>query len=167
MLSQNWAVGYTWVISPRLVNTTTLDFVRSSSDRGQQGGPGGSVPDMTAFGSSIWQLPAAQSGIRNFAVAGDFTLGSFTNAKFIRNTYDLRELLSWTKGKHAFGFGFSLELDQSNIRNTDLENGSFSFTNDVTGLSMAELSAGLSAHIQPDIGRLLRLAREPDRPLRR
>ena len=140
--TQNWAVGYTWVISPRLVNTTTLDFVRSASDRGQQGGPGGTVPDMTTFGSSIWQLPEAQSGIRNFAVSGDFTLGSFTNAKFIRNTDDLRELLNWTKGKHALSFGFDLELDQSNIRNTDLENGSFNFTNDVTGLSMASFLLG-------------------------
>ena len=142
VLSQNWAVGYTWVISPSLVNSTTIDFVRSASDRGQQGGPGGQVPDMTSFGSSIWQLPKAQTGIRNFAVSGDFTLGSFTNAKFTRNTYDLRDAISWTKGKHAFNFGFDLEMDQSNIRNTDLENGSFNFTNDVTGLAMASFLLG-------------------------
>ncbi len=140
--TQNWAVGYTWIISPRLVNTTTLDFVRSASDRGQQGGPGGTVPDMKTFGSNIWQLPTAQSGIRNFAVAGDFTLGSFTDAKFIRNTYDLREVLGWTKGKHDLTFGYDLELDQSNIRNTDLENGSFNFTIDVTGLPMASFLLG-------------------------
>ena len=64
---------------------------------------------MKTFGSNIYQLPTAQSGIRNFAVAGDFTLGSFTNAKFIRNTGDVREMLSWTKGQHAFAFGFDLE----------------------------------------------------------
>jgi Carboxypeptidase regulatory-like domain len=142
VVTQNWAVGYTWVISPRLVNNIIVDAVRSSSDRGQQGGPGGTVPDMTSFGSSIWQLPKAQSGIRNFAVAGDFTIGSFTNAKFIRNTGDIRQLLSWTKGKHNFGFGFSLELDQSIIRNTDLENGNFNFTNDVTGLALASFLLG-------------------------
>jgi hypothetical protein len=140
--TQNWAVGYTWVISPRLVNTTTIDFVRSASDRGQQGGPGGTVPDMKTFGSNIWQLPTAQSGIRNFAVAGGFTLGSFTDAKFIRNTYDLREVLGWTKGRHDLTFGYDLELDQSNIRNTDLENGSFNFTVDVTGLPMASFVLG-------------------------
>jgi hypothetical protein len=140
--TQNWALGYTWVISPNLVNSITVDAVRSASDRGQQGGPGGDVPDMTTFGSNIWQLPKEQSGIRNFAVSGDFTLGSFTNAKFIRNTGDLRELVSWTQGKHALTFGFDLEMDQSNIRNTDLENGSFSFTNDVTGLSMASFLLG-------------------------
>jgi hypothetical protein len=48
--SQNWAVGYTMVISPSLVNTITLDAVRSASSRGQQGGPGGSVPDLGTFG---------------------------------------------------------------------------------------------------------------------
>jgi hypothetical protein len=140
--TQNWALGYTWVISPRLVNTTTLAFLRSASDRGQQGGPGGTVPDMSNFGSSLWQLPKDQSGIRNFAVSGNFTLGSFTNAKFIRNTYELRELLGWIKGNHDITVGFDLELDQSNIRNTDLENGSFNFTSDVTGLAMASFVLG-------------------------
>ncbi len=140
--SQNWALGYTWVISPSLVNSIVLDAVRSASDRGQQGGPGGTVPDMTTFGSSLWQLPKAQSGIRSFAVAGNFTLGNFTDAMFVRNTGDVREMLSWTKGKHNMTFGYDLELDQSNIRNTDFENGNFNFTNDVTGLSMASFLLG-------------------------
>jgi len=140
--TENWAVGYNWIISPRLVNTSTVDFVRADSDRGQQGGPGGTVPDMSNFGSKIYQLPKAQSGIRNFVVSGDFTLGNFTDAKFIRNTYDLRDVLNWTRGKHDFSFGVDVELDQSNIRNTDFENGNFNFTNDVTGLAMASFVLG-------------------------
>ncbi len=140
--SQNWAVGYTWIISPTLVNNIVLDAVRSASDRGQQGGPGGTVPDMKTFGSSLYQLPTAQSGIRSFAVSGDFTLGNFTDAKFVRNTGDVRELLTWTKGKHELDFGYDLELDQSNINNTDFENGNFNFTNDVTGLAMASFVLG-------------------------
>ena len=140
--TQNWAGGYTWVISSRLVNNVVIDFLRSASDRGQQGGAGGTVPDMKTFGSSVWQLPTAQSGIRNFAVAGAFTLGGFTDAMFIRNTYDLRELLSWSKGKHDLSFGFDLELDQSIIRNTDLENASFNFDPTVTNLAMASFVLG-------------------------
>ena len=140
--TQNWSIGYTKVFSSNLVNNLVLDALRSASDRGQQGGPGGTVPDMTTFGSSIWQLPQAQSGIRSFAVAGDFTLGNFTDAKFVRNTGDVRESLDWTKGRHEMTFGFDLEFDQSNINNTDLENGSFNFTNDVTGLAMASFLLG-------------------------
>ena len=49
---------------------------------------------MTTFGSTIYQLPAAQGGIRSFAVAGDFTLGNFTDAHFVRNTYDLRDVFT-------------------------------------------------------------------------
>jgi hypothetical protein len=140
--TQNWAVGYTKIFTPHLVNSLVLDAVRSASDRGQQGGPGGTVPDMKTFGSSIFQLPTAQSGIRSFAVAGGFTIGNFTDAIFVRNTGDLRELITWTKGKHDLTFGYDLELDQSNINNTDFENGNFSFTNDVSNISMANFLMG-------------------------
>jgi hypothetical protein len=136
--SQSWLVGYTKVFTPTLVNNLVVDVVRAASNRGQ----GGKVPQMTDFGSSIWQLPQSQGGIRAFNVSGDFNIAQFTTAKFIRNTGDLRDMISWTKGKHAFGFGFDLEMDQSNIRNTDLENGNFSFTNDVTGLAMAGFVLG-------------------------
>ena len=64
ILVQNYALGYTSIFSPSVVNSLTLDIVRSASDRGQQGGPGGTVPDMKTFGSSVPQLPTAQSGIR-------------------------------------------------------------------------------------------------------
>src|SRR5690349_544804 len=94
--SQNYAVGYTSVHGASLVNNVVADFVREASDRGQ----GGKVPQMTDFGANIFQLPAEQGGIRNFAISNFFT------------------------------FGGSFERDQSNIRNTDLENGSWSFTTD-------------------------------------
>ena len=136
--SQNWAVGYTKVFTPSVVNNLVLDIVRANSNRGQ----GGKVPQMTDFGSNLWQLPQQQGGIRAFNVSGDFNISQFTTATFTRNTGDVRDMISWNKGKHAFSFGVDLEFDQSIIRNTDLENGSFSFTNDVTGLSMASFLLG-------------------------
>jgi hypothetical protein len=138
----NIATGYTWVVSPTIVNNIVIDAIRSVSDRGQQGGPGGAVPDMSTFGSKVWQLPKAQSGIRSFTVSGDFTLGNFTDATFTRNTGDLRDVLNWTKGKHQMSFGADLEMDQSNIRNTDLEDGSWSMNNDNSGLAMANFMMG-------------------------
>ncbi len=140
--SQNWAGTYTKILNPRMVNNLTIDFIRSASDRGQQGGPGGVTPDMKTFGSNIYQLPASESGIRSFAVSGNFTIGNFTDAKFIRNSYDLRDVFTWTKGKHDIAFGYDLEMDQSYIDNTDLENGSFSFNNDTSGLALANFMMG-------------------------
>ena len=140
--SQNWAGTYTKILNPRMVNNLTIDFIRSASDRGQQGGPGGVTPDMKTFGSNIYQLPTSESGIRSFAVSGNFTIGNFTDAKFIRNSYDLRDVFTWTKGKHDIAFGYDLEMDQSFIDNTDLENGSFSFNNDTSGLALANFMMG-------------------------
>ncbi|HWA96204.1 MAG TPA: carboxypeptidase regulatory-like domain-containing protein [Terracidiphilus sp.] len=136
--TQNYAAGYTLVITPSLVNNTIVDVVRAASDRGQ----GGNVPQLSDFGSSVWQLPQAQGGIRNFAVSGNFTIGSFTDAKFIRNTGNIRDHLMWIRGSHTMDFGVDYEADQSNIRNTDLENGSFSITADVTGYAAASFVLG-------------------------
>jgi hypothetical protein len=136
--TQNYAVGYTTVFSSSLVNSLTLDIVRASSDRTQ----GGNVPQLSDLGSTIWQLPKAQGGIRSFTVSGGFTIGSFTDGVFVRNTGNIRDNVSWLKGKHTFNFGVDLERDQSNIRNTDLLNGSFNFTSDVTGNAMASFMLG-------------------------
>jgi len=140
--SQTWAVGYTRIFSANLVNNLTLDIIRSASDRGQQGGPGGQAPDMSTFGSKIYQLPKAETGMRSFSVSGDFSIGNFTDAKFVRNTADIRDVFTWTKGNHLFNFGADFEFDQSYIDNTDLENGSFSFNNDSSGLAMANFLMG-------------------------
>ena len=136
--TQNYAVGYTWVPTPTLVNNLVVDIVRAASDRGQ----GGQVPQMTDFGSNMFQLPKSQGGIRNFAVNGFFTVGTFNDAKFIRNTANIRDQVTWSHGKHTFGFGGDIEKDQSNIRNTDLENGSFTLSDDTTGLAAASFVLG-------------------------
>jgi hypothetical protein len=138
VITQNYAIGYTMIMSPSLINNLTLDFVRAASERGQ----GGNVPQMNDFGSTIWQLPKAQGGIRSFSVSGLFTIGNFTDAKFIRNTGDIRDHVIWTHGKHNIDFGVDFERDQSNIRNTDLENGSFSFTADTTKSATASFVLG-------------------------
>lgn len=136
--TQNYALGYTSVITPNLVNNLVVDVVRAASDRGQ----GGNVPQLNDFGAKIFQLPKAQGGIRNFAVSGFFTIGTFTDALFIRNTGNVRDQVSWNHGRHNFSFGFDYERDQSNIRNTDLENGSLSLTDDTTNLSVASFLLG-------------------------
>ena len=139
--SQNYAAGYTWVAKPTLVNNVVVDVVRTASDRGQ----GGQVPQMTDFGSTIFQLPKSSGGIRSFSVSNFFSIGNFTDAKFVRNTGDIRDQATWTHGKHTFSFGGDFERDQSNIRNTDLENGSWSFTTDTSHPATSVVSSAQSA----------------------
>ena len=138
--TQNYGVGYTWITSPTIVDNTVVSFERAASVRTQ----GGNVPQMNTLGSNIYQLPQSQGGIRTFNVANDFNPGggAFTDGKFIRNTYGVRNQLVWSHGKHTFSFGGDFEHDQSNIRNTDLENGSWNFTDDTSGLAMANFVMG-------------------------
>ena len=136
--TQNYAVGYTWVPTPQLVNSLVLDVVRAASDRGQ----GGQVPQMNDFGSNIFQLPKSQGGIKFFNVNGYFQINTFNDAKFIRNSANIRDQVTWTHGRHTLGFGGDFERDQSNIRNTDQENGSWTFTDDTTNLALASFVLG-------------------------
>ena len=124
--TDNISLGYTTVFSSSLVNNLVLDVVRAWSDRGQ----GGKVPQLTDLGATIWQLPKKQGGIRGFGVSGYWGTGDFTDAVFARNTGNIRDHVMWLRGKHTLDLGFDFERDQSNIDNTDLENGTFSFTSD-------------------------------------
>jgi hypothetical protein len=136
--TQNYAIGYTWVATPRLVNSLVVDFVRAASERGQFG----KVPQMSDFGSNIFQLPKEQGGIKFFNVNGFFQINTFNDAKFIRNSGNIRDQVTWSRGKHTIGFGGEIEKDQSNIRNTDQENGSWTFTSDTTNLATASFVFG-------------------------
>ena len=137
--TQNWATGYTWVAGPSFVNNFVATFVRAASDRGQ----GGNVPQFSDFGSTAPQLPKSEGGIRAFSITnGYFGLGNFTDGKFIRNTYELRDQVTWTHGQHTFGFGGNYERDQSNIRNTDFEDGNWQFADTLTNLGLASFVMG-------------------------
>ena len=137
--TRNASAGYTWIAGPRFVNNTVATFMRAASDRGQ----GGQVPQFNDFGATAPQLPKSEGGIRAFGITnGYFGLGNFTDARFIRNTYELRNQATWTHGRHTLQFGGNIEFDQSNIRNTDLENGSWQFADTLTNLGLASFVMG-------------------------
>lgn len=137
--TQNWATGYTWIAGPTLVNNFVASVVRAASDRGQ----GGNVPQFNDFGANVPQLPKSEGGIRGFGITNSyFGLGGFTEGAFVRNTGELRDQVTWSHGQHTFSFGGNYERDQSNIRNTDLENGSWSFSDILTNNGLASFVMG-------------------------
>ncbi|HKE26619.1 MAG TPA: carboxypeptidase regulatory-like domain-containing protein [Bryobacteraceae bacterium] len=137
--TQNWAAGYTWVKGPTFVNNFVADVVRAASERGQ----GGNVPQFNDFGANVPQLPKAQGGIRGFGITNSyFGLGNFTNGRFIRNTGELRDQAVWSLGQHTVSFGGNYERDQSNVRNTDFENGNWQFSDVLTNLGLAGFVMG-------------------------
>ncbi|HUA57773.1 MAG TPA: carboxypeptidase regulatory-like domain-containing protein [Verrucomicrobiae bacterium] len=137
--STNATAGYTWVPGATFVNNFVATYMRSASDRGQ----GGQTPQFNDFGATVPQLPKSEGGIRAFSITnGYFGLGNFTDAKFIRNTYEIRDQVTWTHGLHTFMFGGNVEYDQSNIRNTDIENGNWQFADTLSNLGLASFVVG-------------------------
>jgi hypothetical protein len=137
--TQNYAAGYTWVPGPRFVNNTVVGVERAASDRTQ----GGNVPQFNDFGSNIKQLPKSQGGIRGFSISGGyFGVSNFTDGRFIRNTGQIENESTWSAGTHTIGFGGNFERDQSNIRNTDIEDGSWAFTDNLSNNGLASFVLG-------------------------
>ncbi|MGH9352717.1 MAG: TonB-dependent receptor domain-containing protein, partial [Terriglobia bacterium] len=137
--TQNYAVGYTWVPGPAFVDNTVVGVDRAGSVRTQ----GGNVPQFNDFGATISQLPKSEGGVRGFGISGGyFGVGNFTDGKFIRNIGQISNDATWSVGNHTIGFGGSFERDQSNVRNTDFENGNWQFTDNLTNLGLASFVMG-------------------------
>ncbi|MEJ2007050.1 MAG: carboxypeptidase regulatory-like domain-containing protein [Acidobacteriota bacterium] len=138
--SQNYLLSYTWAKSATLVNATYLSFLRTGSFR-YQGLP--ASMQLSQLGTKVFQLPTSQGGYHGFGASGYFGLGSFTGGEFYRNSVDIRDSASWVLGRHTIGFGGDYEHDQSNIRNTDRENGDWNFnSSDYTGNALANFLTG-------------------------
>ena len=97
---QNAGINHTYTLTSNLLNQVTLGFTRSFSL---------STPTVTRLPQEL-NIPAlpvyTDGGSPQFQVAGRFSLNSGAPVKFISNTYQVQENLSWIKGRHTMKFGF-------------------------------------------------------------
>jgi hypothetical protein len=124
---QNVSANLTSTLSPALVNQAWLNYTRYFGGRTNL--PGISLHDL---GSDF--QPQGTPSLAQIAVTGYFTLGqSIAGPVAGDNLYALRDVASYTHGRHSIRFGgdFSLAKD---IQMTLLNNyGTFSFTGAKTG----------------------------------
>ena len=96
---------------------------------------------ISAQPSGSFQRPRVEFGVSVFQDSSALEISPTPSSSGIPGTSGTTSC-GLIHGKHSFDFGFDFERNQSNIRNTDLENGSFSFTNDTTGLASASFVLG-------------------------
>jgi Carboxypeptidase regulatory-like domain len=123
----NANANYTWTISPNLVNQTWVSYIRYFG--GRVNVPAQSLHDL---GSDF--LPQGRPSLPNIAVTGYFTLGqSIAGPVAGSNIYNIRDVASYSLGRHSIRFGGELSLAKD-IQQTLLNNyGTFSFTGAKTG----------------------------------
>jgi len=123
----NANANYTWTATPNLVNQTWLSYTRYFGGRTNL--PAESLHD---FGSDF--LPQGPPDLPQIAVTGYFTLGqSIAGPVAGDNIYNLRNTVSYTRGRHSIRWGGEFGLSKA-IQVTLLNNyGVFSFTGAKTG----------------------------------
>lgn len=94
--SKGYALGYNWIITNNLVNSARFGFTRQSV------GTTGTQTASTSYFDAI--TPLYPMGSASGTQAG----GTATNQQL--PTYDIRDDVTWSKGRHTLGFGGEILL---------------------------------------------------------
>jgi hypothetical protein len=123
----------TYTFTPNLINQAIFSVLNSSSSQLES-----KTLTPSSLGINMPQyVPTGGVGIN---VANDFNLGTGTPTQFLGTNYQIRDSLSWIKGRHSFKFGFeSLFL---RFRQLFLEAPSFTFSGAQSGDPIADFMLG-------------------------
>jgi hypothetical protein len=135
--SYNTAIQETHIFSPILLNDFRFGVTREITSRH----PPANTPNVTDFGvQNIYQTP--DKAIESFGVSGFFSFGAFADSVFARTTFDWYDTVRWTRGRHSISAGGAFERARFNQNNRLFQNGTFSFTGDITGLAVSDFLLG-------------------------
>jgi hypothetical protein len=100
-----FTASWTHTFSPTILNELRAGYTRLNFPTGQPQHV--RQPSSAGFTNIIPQAPA-QADLTNIALSNYFTIGGTTNGPQPRKdqTYQLTDNFSWTKGRHAFKFGY-------------------------------------------------------------
>ena len=134
----------TFTINPDMVNQVWLSYTRNFGGRIST-----PAESLSSFGSNF--TIEGTPSLPQIAVTNYFTLGQAISGPVAgTNFYSIRDVLSWTKGKHTFKFGGELSLDKD-IQQTLLNNyGVFAFNGKKSKDNLGDYFLGLPATMNQD-----------------
>jgi Carboxypeptidase regulatory-like domain len=133
-----------WIISPDKINQVWMTYSRNFG--GRLNVPSASLRDL---GSSF--TPQGATSLPQITVSGFFTLSNAIGGPTAgTNFYAIRDVFSWSKGKHSLKLGGELSLNKD-IQETLLNNyGVFTFNNTATGNGFADFLLGIPSGLTQD-----------------
>ena len=133
-----------WVIDPTKINQAWVTFTRNYG--GRLNLPQTSLGDL----GSAFTVQGTPS-LPQITVSGFFTLTNAIGGPTAGgNFYSVRDVFSWTKGRHALKLGGEASLEKD-IQDTLLNNyGVFTFNNSVTKNALADFLIGIPSAVTQD-----------------
>ena len=151
-VNNNWLGGYTHTLKPNLLNDFKIGYHRVNFDTLNPfavDGPAdaGSSLGIPGFDGDVkYNNPGLPSiNISNFAGLG----AGGTNWYQFDTTFQMSNVLAYSAGAHNLRTGFDLRRLATGRRAANDPRGLFSFTNDITGYSMAAFMLGLPRTVIP------------------
>jgi len=151
-VNKNWLLGYTHTLTPNLLNDFRIGYHRVAFDTLNQF----EVEGKTDAGSSLGipgfdgDIKYHNPGLPSVNVSNFNGLGAGgTNWYQFDTTYQVSNVLAYTKGSHQIRGGFDLRRLATGRRAANDARGLFSFTGDITGYSVADFMLGLPRTVIP------------------
>ncbi|MBA2353973.1 MAG: TonB-dependent receptor, partial [Acidobacteria bacterium] len=145
-LNKNTLGSYQQTISPTLLNDFRIGYHRIDFDSLNNftldgNSTAGSELGIPGFDGDVrFDNPGIPSiGLTAFSGLGN----GGTNWYQFDNTFQMSNVLSWTKGTHNIRTGFDLRKMATGRRAANSPRGAFNFTNEMTGYSMADFMVGV------------------------
>jgi hypothetical protein len=156
--AQSVVLGDQYTLTPTLLNSLHLGFVRLAVNRKQPAG----MPSPTTLGVTMYN---ATTDFTDLAVSNHFSVGGGSNApaSFIRNQWQIADDIDWSRGRHHISIGAEYIYGQMDENNLQFANGEFSFngsrtsstSNSQSGDALADFLLGaLNTVIDSNIARV-------------
>lgn len=123
----------TWTISPTVVNQAVVSYLRTTSDELN-------THTITTSTLGINMPQYLSPGALSVNVGGLFDLGSGFDTRFVGNNYEVRDALTWMKGRHSFMFGG--EYLRPNFVQRFIGSPGFTFNGAASGNPMSDFLLG-------------------------
>jgi hypothetical protein len=156
--NKNWLFGYTQTLKSTLFNDFRIGYHHINFDTLNQFSVGGLADAGTSLGipgfdgDTRFSNPGLPSvNITNFTGTG----AGGTNWNQFDTTFQVSNVLAWTRGAHAIRTGFDLRRLSTGRRAANDARGRFDFTGDMTGYAMADFMLGLPRTVIPATDQLL------------
>ena len=146
---QSVDIGDTHILSPQLISSLRLAFLRTATVRTAPIG----IPTWSQLGSLVTTQTANYTGQNSVTGYFNPTDPAFPGYDY-ENTFEVSESIGWTHGAHQMTFGFQGSHIQMNNDGLFQVNANFTFSGSVTGNALADFLTGNPSTLRQGNGQL-------------